>query len=186
MVIRVPLVRLMSSKHPKPSGGKPHPDPNDAGTAENKCNVTGSIHVRGEVEVKTPVEEKEERDTAQKKQESRDKIHLVIESIGLAFVIIYAGLTGLLAYFSYGQFATMQQQLELANRPWIKVISVTGGGNGAVPTLSFRGRQTTGRIEAQLSVDLTIQNIGPAVAINTKMISSHLSQCRALEIKKRY
>jgi hypothetical protein len=63
----------MSAKHPKPSGGKPHSQPNQTGTAEQKRSITGDVHVRGEVTIEASPEEALARKTETDKQDARER-----------------------------------------------------------------------------------------------------------------
>ena len=75
-----------------------------------------------------------------------------------------------LATDSAGQLVTMQRQLELANRPWIKVVSITTldfpGPQPAALTIQQYGPNSTW---ANLVVSVAIKNIGPSVAVNTNV-----------------
>jgi hypothetical protein len=65
----------------------------------------------------------------------------------------------------------MQSQLELANRPWIKVVSVTThdvrGPHPAALSFQQYGPSSTW---ASLTVYVTIENMGPSVAVNTNIL----------------
>lgn len=116
----------MSSKHAKPGTNKPHPQPDNTGAQHNKRDVTGSIQVRGEIETHIPADLVEKRAAAEEKNDARDKFRLRIEVTGLIFVIIYAGLTALIAFESYKAATSSElaakissDQLVLFERPWI-------------------------------------------------------------------
>jgi len=81
-----------------------------------------------------------------------------------------------LAADSAGQLTTMRSQLELANRPWIKVVSVAARDTpGFFPALSFQqvgpfDPQHPAATWANLFVYVAIENIGPSVAVNTDIM----------------
>jgi hypothetical protein len=91
--------------------------------------VSGDIHVRGEVEVKVPIEVSKKKDAADKKKESRDNLRLVVEICGLAVVIIYAGLTGYQACQTHSLVSTAQNTYDAANRAYI------GPNGGTITTI---------------------------------------------------
>jgi hypothetical protein len=87
------------SKHPKPAANKPHTEPNDTGAHKQKCDVSGSVYVRGEVEVKIPVEAVEKQDAAEEKKDSRDRLvlHKLLARIGAPLLDQPLGIFGTLA-----------------------------------------------------------------------------------------
>jgi hypothetical protein len=72
---------------------QPHSEPNKGSTKKDACDVSGNIHVRGEIETHVPDDVKKKREAAEEKKEARDKFRLCVEITGLIIVIIYAGLT---------------------------------------------------------------------------------------------
>ncbi len=109
----------MSNKHG-------HSGPNQNGGEEQKRKVSGDIHVRGEILVNAPPEEKLAAQTAQNNKESRENTRLLLEKITLAVLTVYAGLTLWLAISSQSQSsaasisanATMNT-FESASRPYL-------------------------------------------------------------------
>jgi len=94
-------------------------------------NITGNIHVTGEIEAHVPPDLAKKRDAAEKKQEARDKLRFGVEVAGLVFVIIYAGLTLWMSYSAYrsakaamNQATTSASQLEMSERPWISFVAL--------------------------------------------------------------
>jgi hypothetical protein len=82
------------SKHPKPGGGKPHPQPNQNRTRDNKTEISGDIFVRGEIETHLPPSEVQKLATAEEKHDTRENKRYLVELITLLVVIIYGALTG--------------------------------------------------------------------------------------------
>jgi len=74
--------------------------------------VSGDIHVRGEVVVKSPIEISQKNNPDDESQNTRDKIRLVIEIVGLVLVAIYA-------YLTYWQASTTQNIFDAGNRPYV-------------------------------------------------------------------
>jgi hypothetical protein len=109
-----------------------HTDPHNTSEHEQKCNVSGSIHVRGEIETHIPDEATKKRDAANEQKEARDKFRLRIEIAGLIFVIIYAGLTGFLVSYTSDQLKEARKVTKLSDenfrrseRAWINTNFVT-------------------------------------------------------------
>jgi hypothetical protein len=82
-----------------------HPDPNQAGSREEKRKVSGEIHVRGEVEVDFAKTLTNKYDAIIKENKEQDHKHYRLAVTTLVVGIIYAGLTAWLA-FSSQQSAT--------------------------------------------------------------------------------
>lgn len=144
----------MSSRHPKPGANKPH----QAGTQHDKCDVTGSIHVRGEIETTVPPDFAKKRDVAEEKQEARDKLRFRVEVTGLVFVIIYAGLTAWQGWSSQkatnaakNAADTAHDALVLDERPWV-------GTNNHLSVQIVKG--------SPIKIHLEIQNFGKSPAFN--------------------
>ena len=75
------------------SNRNPHPDPNQHGSPKEKREVSGSIHVRGEVEANLPKGFIDNYETSQKEDGDRQEKKFRLDVITLIFVIIVAGLT---------------------------------------------------------------------------------------------
>jgi hypothetical protein len=122
LCIQLSLFSIYSlSKHLKSGGGKPHPDLHQGGAQHNKCDIPGSIDVRGVIETKLPPNLQKERDAAEEKKEVRDKRRFVIEGLTLIFAIIYAVLTGWYAFTNYYQWSDLRHNFAVEERSWIKV-----------------------------------------------------------------
>ncbi len=100
--------------------------PHDTSGQDNNCHVSGSVNVRGEIEVKVPVEVSNKQDATEEKKEARDKKHFGVEVAGLIFIIIYAGLTGFLVYYTSGQLkearkvtGMTEQNFKKAEHAWV-------------------------------------------------------------------
>jgi hypothetical protein len=104
----------VSSKQLKP-GEQSHPQPNQAGTQHNMCDVTGSIQVRGEIETKIPPDLAKKRDAAEEQKETRDKKRYILEVIGVIAVIMYAGITIYQAYLTRTQFTKEERPFVLVS-----------------------------------------------------------------------
>lgn len=82
------------SKHPKPGGGRPYPNPNDHCTNEQKRSISGDVHVRGEVAVELGPKGTAARDSSETKEDARHRENLRLNRWTLAILVIYATLTG--------------------------------------------------------------------------------------------
>lgn len=102
----------MSSKHPKPGAHKPHPQPNQASAQHDKCDVSGSIEVRGVVETKIPPNLEKKHDAADEKNETREKRRFVVEVLTLLFVVIYA-------FVTYLQWRDLRHNFKEEQRPYL-------------------------------------------------------------------
>jgi hypothetical protein len=140
----------LNSKHPKPGGGKSHPQPHQGGAQHNKCDVSGSIDVRGVIEAKLPPDLQKERDTAEEKKETRDRRRYVIEILTLIFVIIYAGLTGWYAWVAYRQWKDLRHNFETDERAWIALsFSFTPDEDFRVGDSMTPGKMFDGKVTAR-------------------------------------
>ena len=115
--------------------GEAHSDPHHAIAKHDKCDVSGSIHVRGEIETHIPPDLARRRDTAEEKKEAREHRREVIEVLTVIFVILYAGLTAWMARSTAGQLdqaraatksaleaaTTAQNEFVVSERPWVAV-----------------------------------------------------------------
>jgi hypothetical protein len=77
----------------QPAVNDSHADPKDTSRREQKRDVSGDIHVRGEIEVKVPIEVEQKEDAREKQRDARDGKRFAVEIATLIIVIIYAGLT---------------------------------------------------------------------------------------------
>ena len=153
----------MSSKHPKPGGNQPHPEPHKAGAQHNKCDVTGSIQIRGAVEATIPADLVKKRDAAEEEKEARDKFRLKVEIAGLIFVIIYAFLAGVGDWITYTVATTSQRQLEMDQRPWVGLM-------GAAHV------NVTYSASSPITTSIEIQNTGKTPALNEVAVGKFETQ----------
>jgi hypothetical protein len=114
------------AKHLKPRSDKPHSDPDNDGARNQKRNITGDVHVRGEITFEPGPEEKLSRKSTETKQETKDREKKWLERITLAVVTIYAGLTAIQSCqaikstnIATESARTNAQQFRLDQRPYI-------------------------------------------------------------------
>src|SRR6185437_3192677 len=103
-------------------------NPQSSGGSEHRRDVSGSIHVRGEIETHIPADVIKKHDAEEKKKEARDKFRLSVEIAGLISVIVYAVLTGFLVYFANGQLKESRKvtqdadaHFRMGQRAWVGV-----------------------------------------------------------------
>lgn len=72
-------------------------DPERQSGGEQKRNITGKMHVQGEIEVHLPPDEHKTNAAAKKKNDVFEVIKICIEAISLVALIFYATLTAMLA-----------------------------------------------------------------------------------------
>jgi hypothetical protein len=113
---------LQGLEKPNPMPDQPHARPNNTGREQQKRDASGDIHIRGEVQVKGPIEITQKTRTENSKHETREKVRLVVEILGLIAVIVYA-------YFAYWQADMMQKIFDAGNRPYI------GPNGGTITTM---------------------------------------------------
>jgi hypothetical protein len=79
----------------KRRGDKPHSDPDDNGTRNQKRSITGDVHVRGEVFIEPTPKEALARDAAQNKNDAKERKKWWLERATFGVLTIYAGLTAI-------------------------------------------------------------------------------------------
>jgi hypothetical protein len=80
-------------KNSKFNPPKPKTQQNNSGAGEQKCSVTGDMHVRGEITVQPSPEEKLTRETTEGKHDAKDRKKLWLECASFGVLTIYASLT---------------------------------------------------------------------------------------------
>lgn len=108
------------SKHSQSGSGKSHPQPNQHSAAHDKCDVSGSIEVRGVIETKLPPNLAQERNTAEQKKETRDKRRFVVEVIGAILVFIYATIAAYQACLIWKSNKINHSSTVVNNRAWLQ------------------------------------------------------------------
>lgn len=114
----------MSNRDKKTPSGQHHTDPHINSGQHDKCDITGSIHVAGEIETKLPPDLEKKRSAAEEKKEARDKKRFVVEWVTLVFVIVYAGITGWIAYINHSQWKDLRHNFAAQERAWIEIKEV--------------------------------------------------------------
>lgn len=120
------------SGHHKTGSGKPHPQPNEDDGKKQKRQVSGEVHVRGEIEANVPANFIEQYKAARQENTSRDNWRFFVEIATLVFVIAYSGLTALM-YIANKKSAdaaksaadTAATSLRIDQRAWVGLIKVS-------------------------------------------------------------
>lgn len=103
----------------KPAKEQPLPDPNQNARDQYKREISGDVHVRGEVETKFPPSLIEDYKTSQKEDAAHKGKTFVVEVITMGAVIIYAGLALWQGCSSSDMAGTAKSELTYSKRPWI-------------------------------------------------------------------
>ncbi len=105
---------------------KPHPDPNQRRSSKEEREVSGSIHIRGEVEANLPKSLIDHYEAAQETEGNRQEKKYRLDVITLIFVIIVAGLTvwqaclnRKLAITAADTLKTTKEQFQRDQRPYL-------------------------------------------------------------------
>jgi hypothetical protein len=160
----------VSRKSRKPDGGKQPPQHHEHEKAKEMSNISGNVHVTGEIETHIPPKLAKEREAAEVKKDSRDSKRLILEYATVGLIAIYAFVTILMycankkaadAAKSAANTASDTLKFQVASeRPWI-------GPTKAGPTysLSDPAKKTNG-----FKIELLNAGRSPAtnVAINLK------------------
>ena len=112
-----------------------HPDPNQDSGKEQKRKISGELHVRGEVIVDSPPEEKKADAAEKKKKHARENLKIGIEGATLFFVLIYAGLTALLVCFASKSLKSTERFAALEQRPYVHSL----GEPSIIPSIKNAG-----------------------------------------------
>jgi hypothetical protein len=117
----------------KGHGGKAHPHPGDGRAQDNERAITGSIHVRGEVETQVPSDLVEEYRTSNHKADSRENkrfaleiLTLVLVVAGAAFAFVQMRQAQKSANAAVSQAEISKEELAASERPWV-AFEVTDG-----------------------------------------------------------
>jgi hypothetical protein len=108
------------------SSRKLHPDPNQHGSPKERREVSGSLHVKGEVEANLPKGFIDNYEAAQKEEGDRQEKKYRLDVITLTFVIIVAGLTvwqaclnHQMAVLAANTLKTTKEQFQRDQRPYL-------------------------------------------------------------------
>ena len=82
-------------------------------------NISGNIHVTGEIETHVPPKLAEERNTSEKKKDTRDSRRFIVECVTVVLIAIYASLTALLGCQTHKLVKTAQDTYNATDRPYI-------------------------------------------------------------------
>jgi|GEM_PF-4014237 len=155
------------SKNPNSGGGKPYADPHQDRARYDKRDVTGSIHVRGEIETKIPTDLAKKRDAAEEKKETRDRHRFWVEVAGLIFIIVYAGLTAWQADTTQKIAHLTEQQMITSQRPWVgtdlkePVILIADDGKKIEWHVNFKNYGNSPALHVRWHTHLAINHLAP-------------------------
>jgi len=137
------------SNHPKPGGGNPHPKPknNDAGDKER--NISGNVHVRGEIMVELGPEEANARGSSEKKEDARKRKVWWLEVATFIVLSIYAGFTAWQSWSTQRIVNLTREQFTKDQRPWLAVDPPTETVKGVFPFKLNMLIRNTGRTPAR-------------------------------------
>ena len=108
----------------KPAKEQPLADPNQNTRDQNKREISGDIHVRGEVETKFPPDIAEQHKTDRKEDKADAKKRYVVELLTLAAVVIYAGIAGWQGCETKTIIALTQKHFQIDQRPYVKISDI--------------------------------------------------------------
>jgi hypothetical protein len=145
----------------KPAKEQPLADPNNNTTEEQKRQICGDVHVRGEVEVETKFPPKlvEEHGAANKEETAHRQKTFRVELTTMIAVIVYAGLAFWQGCLTQGLGKTAKDQIRISARPWVG-INDTPDGMQFTP-LSFDANG-----DARISTVLIMRNFSGSAAQN--------------------
>jgi hypothetical protein len=138
-------------------------DPNQNTRDQNKREISGDIHVRGEVETKFPPDLAKQRKTDRKEDKADAKKRYVVELLTLAAVVIYAGVAGWQGCMTREVITTSKQQFREQQRPYLWPVS----GDWQMPPSTSSKQNATVHVLLNGSVDVLniYQNYGASPAI---------------------
>jgi len=161
---------------------QPQADPrSDRHGRENKTPSAQSVIIDS-----YPPTPPDEWKTEQKCKRWRDVGSLVIALATLCVLSIYTGLTYGILHSTNKQLTVMQKQMELSERPWIKILDVKPRGDLPIGGLSFQKigpfKDTPDiRVQASIQIELSFKNIGHSVADVTPNVELFMPQFSASE-----
>ncbi|MGB8990094.1 MAG: hypothetical protein WCC37_26090 [Candidatus Sulfotelmatobacter sp.] len=189
----------------KAESDKRHPDPNHQEADNYQRHISGSIHVRGEIEAKRPPDLAKEHNTERQEDATHARKTFVVEIITLIVVAIYAGLTAWqgcstqkaanattrAADTAEQNFAFTQSEFRMEQRPYLSPVPrpafAKPASNGIDIGRPFAVLMEKGGDTLSIAVDL--RNIGKSPANNsvlTRMEYIFGERDKARQEAKRY
>lgn len=112
------------SKHPKVSGNRSHPNPNNNGAGEQRRSISGDVHVRGEVFFEPGPNEVLARKSAEQEERAKYREKKWIERATLFVVTIYAGLTAWQGFTTQRIASLTRDQFTKDQRPYVWIFNI--------------------------------------------------------------
>jgi hypothetical protein len=163
----------------KPSGSSQHVQDGDHDAIQLEQNTASPIHVVVDAGPSTPTPNKN-REAREERKEQRDEKRFRVEKVTALLLAVYTIVNGGMWWATKksadaAKYAaeTTAKQLELSERPWIKILDVqTTGDSPIIPALSFQqigpyrdyGPYKDVSQQATFQLIISMKNIGHSVA----------------------
>lgn len=181
------LLGILTASKPKDHHASHNAD--SSNTPQRQSPSNGPLSV-----LCTPPTKSEEESAEGKKRKRRETIKFRVELIGAFVLVIYTAFTILMwrankksADAAKSAADTAREQLELSERPWIKILDLQPRGDQPiVGGLSFQKigpfkNDPDVRVQATIQIKLSFKNIGHSVADVTPNIEFFMPQFSASE-----
>ena len=131
-------------------------------------NISGNIHVTGDIETHVPPKIAQQREAAEVKKESRDFVRFVVECATVVLIAIYAGLTLWQGCLTRELVVLGQKTYDASQRPYIGLNTIEiDYVNSKDPDRTHSSKFPTDQSDG-LAFTIKIKNFGPVPGTNYK------------------